>query len=337
MADKLITQTELDTYLSSIDLTETETNRVLNAIQLLTTRNYNTILFYLVNSTISLQDLFLLPINNASIEKFIAGVENQNLTNVGKLEYYESFLSSLSAYKTYRSNIASQSSQFVFLFSYPSAKVAYEVSLDTSGLDSTKFSNVLDAKNKYLSILDTLETSAAKQELNNACLANGYSNLLSIINKELRAYCLLYSSDFSIPLSVDTTTITGYCARQLFLFPGRLNFLNTHEYIKSKMVERYSTDALKNGVPGLNLAMTNCPIIYLNEITTNSLFLSYANEVYNIHYSYPSIYGSPFFSPVLVNNNKQVLDVLFGLEGIFSKCFKFVSIFFSSLQNEMKP
>ena len=75
MAELLLTQDELDGYLSRVDLEDPANNRVFNSLQLLTTNNYNDLLYYLVNGKITLQQLYTTPINNATARSLIAAAE----------------------------------------------------------------------------------------------------------------------------------------------------------------------------------------------------------------------------------------------------------------------
>jgi hypothetical protein len=298
MAELLLTQTELDAYLSQIDLSDPTINSVFNSIQLLTINNYNDLLYYLVNGKITLRQLIGTPINNASARSMIRAAELGGDTLLSKKREYETFFKSLPGYAVLNQDLKTSLGSFMYQMSYPATDLVTTVEIDTSGLNPAKFNGVSSAKSKYIEIVNSCRQEEAYLALKQFCDQNGLAKILDLMNFELDRFELVASSDRRLlPVRVDSkTSLCGYVLRSLHLYSYRVSYNDYMSFIFTKMAERSFEDELKNGVAGVKFAWTTMPWERLANPDDAATFIHNLGLYHMVWYRIPKIYGTAFFT-----------------------------------------
>jgi hypothetical protein len=342
MAELLLTQDELDSYLSGVDLEDPANNRVFNSLQLLTTNNYNDLLYYLVNGKITLQQLYTTPINNASARNLIATAEQGGDTILANKRYYEAFLKSLPSFRAFSDDLATSMGTYMYLISYPSDSFIRTYIIDSTGLDPTKFSGVAPIKEKYTNILTSLLTSSEWTALEQFSDQNGFATLLSIASKELKFFEMISTSDRSlIPLRGGAKkSLCGYAARGLYDYSYRMYYTDYLDFVLTKMAEKRQQDMTGNGVVGIRAAQESTLWSGIENPLDAETFIQNLGKTYFVYYTLPSVYGSTYFTSAELAASKMRLERLTGgvaAAGFLPLLRAFLQRFSSELASQMIP
>jgi hypothetical protein len=343
MAELLLTQNELDAYLSSVDLSDPAINSVFNSIQLLTTNNYNDILYYLVNGRLTIQQLIQTPINNATARNLIAAAEQGGSTILARKKFYQNFLSKLPSFIAFGNDMKSVLSTYMYFLAYPSSNFVKTVEIDSTGLSTTKFNGIAPIKEKHNQILAYCKAQPQWSALTAYCSRYNLNSLLAIFDKELNTYEMISTADrkyLSLRASAKDS-ICGYAIRGLYGFSYRVYYAEYLDYIVSQMAAKYDQDAAKNGAVGLRYAQTLNNWDVLPRSSTASELIKNLGQLYMVFYKFPSIYGSSYFTQAEINSARAMLSIYIGDDalnpGFFGYVRAFLELFNSQLEAQLVP
>lgn len=342
MAELLLTQNELDSYLSNIDLSDPAINSTFNAIQLLNTQNYNDLLYYLVNGKVDLSALLQIPINNASVRNVILAAEIGGDTVLARKRQYEKSVKLLPGFVAFTKEMNAAMSTYMFLSSYPSSGFVKTVEIDSTGLSSTKFNGVASVKQKYSETLATSKLGAAWSGLQEFCASRGLNRLLKIVEKELAAYEVVASSDGrSLPLRAGAKdSLCGYAIRRIHEHCYRPSYASYMEYIFRQMAGSYDSDLSRTGAPGIAAARSLNSWDRLPLAEDAQTLIYNVGLYYMVHYRFPLIYGTTHFTKQDVDDGKAKIEVYIGGAadpGFFGRLRVFLEQFISELQTKLVP
>lgn len=342
MAELLLTQDELDGYLSRVDLEDPANNRVFNSLQLLTTNNYNDLLYYLVNGKITLQQLYTTPINNATARSLIAAAERGGDTILANKRHYESFLKGMPSFRAFTDSLAASMGTYMYLLSYPSDSFVRTYTIDSTGLDPAKFSGVAPIKEKYTSILASMISSAEWIALEQSAAQHDLGKLLSIASKELKFFEMITTSDRTlIPLRGSAKkSLCGYAARGLFEYSYRLYYTDYLDFVLTKMAEKRQQDVTGNGVVGIRAAQESTLWSGVENPLDAETFIENLGRAHFVHYTLPATYGSTYFTGAELAAAKTRLERLTGGEattGFLPLLRRFLQKFSAELAARMVP
>lgn len=255
MSSTILTQTELDEYLSTLDLGNPAVARILNSIQLLSPRYYNDLLYYMVSGKIQLSQLESVSINNGSVAAILAGAEAGGDTALSLRRKYEGFLKSLSGWGGV---YAASAPSVLYRLSLPSKELVPSVLLDLSKIDPNAYHGTYEVRSMYADVLASTEVQTALSTLSTQCSAAGLPALANIVTRELSQGILLQTSNNSIVARIDPLqTLSGFCLRELHHYPWQVQFSKALGYSLGRMVEKSHEDPGGTGVPGVRAAMAD--------------------------------------------------------------------------------
>jgi hypothetical protein len=297
-AELLITQNELDQYLAGLDLSTALNNRVFNAIQLLTPTLYNNALYYLVIGKLTPERLDTVSINNASIKVLLDSLSGADESVLARKRVYEKFHDDLPLYRGFIKKMNQTSPQFFFRMQQPNTNFITSLTLDKTGLDTTKFTGLFETKTKYNQIIAKSRLSAEYTALATYAQAQGFSRLITLIENELNAFKLINVEGTNVQSAIPAeTSILGYILRGVFTDPFRVHFIDNINYALMRMVDKYDQDTSRTGVVGLKAAwLTDTwEAVFLSQTSTE--FIEKLGRTSYVRYVLPNIYGSVFFTP----------------------------------------
>lgn len=327
MSSIILSQTELDSYLSSLNLNDTNVIRVLNSIQLLAPRIYNDLLYYMVAGKITISQLSIIPINNVSAKGLIAAAVAGGSTALSKIRELESYFTSIPAW----SDLCNTNSSIFFsrIFN-PSKNLTVQCNLDETGVDKKAYLyqyQVIDAYYKSLSntryvdytVLPLVNTTA-RNTLENTLNANGLGNLILIMDKEIVSNSLLSTVNLKIIPSLDPlATICGFVLRDLHNEPWRINFIDNMNTMYSLMANSYDLETVHTGALGIKNAMLSAwnTWAYIKSSTKNVEFIDNLVKISLLRLAVPNVYGTTEFTSLeLSNENAEFVVIKESLEAV---------------------
>lgn len=328
MSSTILSQTELDAYLSALDLGDANISRVLNAIQLLTPRIYNDVLYYMVMGKITLNQLSLISINNLSVKGLIAAAVAGGETTLSKVRILENYFTSI---PNWNDLCNTTSSIFFSRIFNPSKNLTAKCILDETGIDKTAYQYKYQVMDAYYKVINnaiysnypaiSLIKTAERISLENILNSNGLNNLLVMMDKEILAGSLVCTADLKIVPSLDaTTTLCGFVLRDLHNEPWRINFTDNMAFIYNWMAEGYDLETIHTGSLGLKNAMLlqwNTWNYVKTTSTTSSVFIELLAKVSLLRLAVPNVYGTTEFTSLeLSNENTEFLKFKDSLEAI---------------------
>lgn len=338
MAEILVTQTELDSYLASIDLNDATNSRIFNTIQLLSPNLFNDLLYYLIGGKITLAQLAGISLNNASVTILINTVSAANDTTLSKKKFYQNYLNTQAAFVSHNQAMSSMSGEFLANFTKPSSLFKNTVSIDTLGLDSAKYSNLGTARSAYNTVVAASRMTAAYTALSNSATANGCQNLKNLMNVEINKYGLLETSDNQIKrdLSPDASLV-GYVLRNMFVYAVRMNYLRNLDFVLTFMAGVYTSDIPKNGVLGVRAGWNTTTWPRMIAMTTAPYVIKTIGETAMIRSVIPNIYGSTYFTQDELTSEQNLLNsIVYNANSPTSSFLAIMKIYLDQLVANLK-
>jgi hypothetical protein len=297
MAELLISQTELDQYLDTIDLTDPTVNRVFNSVQLLTPDLYNQVLYFLVIGKLTVQRLAEVSINNASIKVLADSLEGDDESVLAMKRVYRKFQDSLPVYNKFIERMNATAPQFFYRAALPNTTYITSISLDKTGMDKTKFSGLFDAKMRYNAIVKKSRLQPEYVALAEYATANGYGRLVELLDGEINAFKLLTIKDTPVRNQISfNDSIVGYILRGVYTDPFRVNFVENLDYAVMRMVDKFGEDVSKTGVPGIRASWDSHTWASVFDSTTSAEFIEKLGVVAYLRYVIPYLYGTLYFT-----------------------------------------
>jgi hypothetical protein len=297
MAELLITQSELDQFLDTIDLTEPTANRVFNSIQLLTPDLYNQVLYFLVIGKLTVERLATVSINNASVKVLTDSLSNESESVLAMKRVYRRFQDSLPVYRAFIEKMNATAPQFFYRAAMPNTTYITTITLDKTGLDKTKFSGVFEAKTRYNQIVKKSRLEPEYVALVNYAVANGYGRLVELLDGEIDAFKLLTIKDTALRNQIAfDDSIVGYVLRGVYTDPFRVNFVENLDYAVMRMVDKFHEDDVKTGIIGIRASWETHTWGSVFESTTSREFIEKLGIVAYLRYVLPYLYGTMYFN-----------------------------------------
>jgi hypothetical protein len=297
MSELLITQNELDDYLTGLDLTDPVNNRVFNAIQLLTPALYNDVLYYLVIGKITVPQLNSISINNAAVKMLIDSIVKSDDSSLARKRIYQNFQDDIPAYKWFVKRMNETSPQFFYRTTQPNSAFITIVSLDKTGVDRKKFTGLFDAKTQYNKIVEISRRSAEYDALIGYAQIQGYDSFVSLMNAEINQFRLLTVEGTTLRSQVAyNDSVLGYVLRGVYTDPFRVNLMDNMDYALMRMVDKFDVDANKFGIVGIRASWENNTWDFAFAAPNSRDFIQRLGQVSYIRYVIPFLYGSTFFT-----------------------------------------
>jgi hypothetical protein len=254
MSELLVTQTELDAYLASIDLTDPAVVRVLNGIQLLSPTIYNEILYCLISGSATIPQVDAVPMNNRAVKDFIDSILNGGGSSsaLALKKYYKQTVESFTRMKEAITTVASSSPQFFQSYFFPTASMIKTVTLDSTAMAGDgSFPNLASLRKAYTAIVSAYFGGSAWAVIEAKCAAAGYSRVASMLRAEIEAYGLVATADGKIGSSAPVNaSLIGFIGRGLHNFSWRIDFLTSFDKALDRMVAADSRETARTGVEG---------------------------------------------------------------------------------------
>ena len=253
MSSTILTQTELDSYLSGLDLNDPVTLRILSSLQLLSPRFYNDILYYLVMGKIDLNFLSSVSINNASIQNIINALNSEGNTALASRRYYENYIKNHISWQELYLNTVNLSLSNSRISSKSILPLFF---LDVTGVTQDYYSSLSSIKSVYLVKLEEFFKSNNWIITKTILEQRGYTYLLNIMTRELKSF-FFQTSDLTYIATCDfKNSLLGFTLRNLQGFMWHSDFLNNLNYVLEYMTLKNNTDYAKDGVEGVIYGMS---------------------------------------------------------------------------------
>lgn len=343
MAELLITQAELDQYLTTVDLAAPTNNRVFNAIQLLAPAIYNDVLYYLAIGKLTLEQLSTTPINNASVKLLIESVANVDNSVLARKNFYQKRqLEFVPAYKEFIAKMAQTSATFFYRTVQSSSRFQTVMEIDRTGIDKSKFSGLFDIKTRH--DLVVAATRASAQYINVAAFASdkGFEKLFDLMNQEINAFRLIYVDSTSLRSDLAASdSILGYTLRGLYTDPYRTNIGPNVDYSLLEMVNKYDVDTEKTGVPGILASWEDNTWETVIGSNTSKEFIERFSRTSYLRFVIPSLYGTEYFDQAVIADQTARYNLITAndasVPGMFDLMYTYIVFVIGRLRAGMSP
>jgi len=256
--DFTITSDDVTLWISNLDSDDAKNKRVLGAIQLLDPVLMKKILFYLIKGFLNISKLYTMDINNVSVDLLVKSLNEENTTDIDKVYFYRTAIKKLAGFNVFMKNLKENTVYQISRQTSVINRFLVKVEIDALGIDSNKYSSVVDIRNDYNKIINSQSNKDAINVINTkaSVLKNsfGYENIEyfsnAVINK-VNAYALIYTNDITLPTQLNNADIISWIIRKSYLDTEYANFLENFNSILVSMAENYDTDTAKLGIDTL--------------------------------------------------------------------------------------
>lgn len=307
MSATILTQTELDNYLSSLNLNDPVILKTLSSIQMLSPRFYNDILYYLSIGKISIESLFNKDINNASIQTILGMISSSGDTLLASRRYYESYLKKhiswnslyLTEVNIVMSNMRKSGKSFL-----------PKIFFDPAGIKASHYYVLSDVRGVYLKELETFFSKDEWIFLKNLCEARNFSKVFNNLERDLRSFAFQTSDESYIFESLPSKSMIGFLMRDFHLYPWHTNFLSNINFVLEYMTLKGSSDLNKDGVEGVVYGMS---LPYnswdqIKSVDTVSDFVEAYGRISLLRNGMTEFYGNYAFTSVQIGKEQTEMD-----------------------------
>ena len=256
MAESLVSSSQLNNYLKTIDMNNAGNKKVLSSIQLLHPRYMEEVLYFLITGIIVIEDLHDKDINNISAKVIIDGATGSQDSLKAHLDYYRDLLKNNPKYKQFNTTKHGETSLMIAAMLKSSDRFQIEFLVDELGNLAGSFPSVSEVTTMYEDTFDAPENQALVAR----CLFEaellrdtyGITNFVVFhdrLMQQIKQNKFLKSVNVSsVRNDISETTIVGWIVRGLFNYSRYSNII---ENMNSSLLTMASTFKEDNNGLGL--------------------------------------------------------------------------------------
>jgi hypothetical protein len=322
MSQVLVNKTDLDAYLSTLDMTNPDIKRVIAALNTIDTSILNTIMYYLVYGQLEINSLYTMPISNESMKLLITSVENGQNTLVSKYTYYRNKIKAFPTWIQFEKDQMANAGLRITRRSVSAIRFCTQIIFDTLNIIPGSYYDVNIVRTNYMalvngSVAQTL-LAAAKNNISEikASFNLDISPLMNALTTATNNSYFVYSNEGTIPIKGGFDTINGYIYRKSFLDVIYENYVDNITSFTKEMATDYANDTTKDGTFTINRLMADpnysWQSIFNQALIANEAdFINAFRKVVFLRYVlFTKIYGSAFFDSKLIATEVSTYNAL---------------------------